>query len=392
LRAAILVTALGLVALSEKGETICEKFRGEEHEKLRLLLEGKPIEELGSLLDRIKMMGTSVVSCIDQRLAEAVKSVRPETKVVITEPRIDYDAATLAARCGWVRDEEEYVKNAREVALELIEDRVRTAVARRDLMIVQAVKLLDDLDKTINMLYSRLVDWYGQHFPELHQYVESPETYAKIVYRLGARKNYNEATVSEVLREDIASKVLDACERSLGTELNEVDESKIRKLAGHIIELTGFREEMQNYIKSLMEIEAPNLSAIAGPTLGARLISLAGGLEALARAPASTIQVLGAEKALFRFFKTGRGAPKHGVIFQHPYVHGSPRWQRGKIARALATKISIAAKVDYFSREDRAAEIRKSLEERIAEIKSKYASPPSKPTARQKARRRTSKR
>ncbi|MEM0205022.1 MAG: hypothetical protein QXM57_04500, partial [Nitrososphaerota archaeon] len=102
----------------------------------------------------------------------------------------------------------------------------------------------------------------------------------------------------------------------------------------------------------------------------------AGGLEKLAKMPASTIQVLGAEKALFRFLKTGRGAPKHGLIFQHPYVHTSPKWQRGKIARVLAAKISIAARIDYFSREDRSAEIRKALEDRIKEIKTKYAESP----------------
>lgn len=388
----MLVTVLGLVAMSEEGERICEKFRGEKHEKLRELMESRPTEELVALIEKIKERDSDIVSCLDQRLAEAVKSAVPEMKVVIDESRIEYDAALLAVKCGWVLDEEEYYRSAREVALRLFEEKVRTAVARRDLMIVQAVKLLDDMDKIINMLYSRLVDWYGQHFPELHQYLENPETYAKIVYKIGARKNYSEATVSELLREDLASKVLDACSRSLGADLNEVDESKIRKLAGQILELMDFREEVQSYIKSLMEIEAPNLSAIAGPTLGARLISLAGGLEALARAPASTIQVLGAEKALFRFFKTGRGAPKHGVIFQHPYVHGSPKWQRGKIARALATKISIAAKVDYFSREDRSSEIRKSLEERIAEVKSKYASPPAKQTPRQKAKRRVARR
>lgn len=392
MRATLVLTALGLVAIDEKGETICSEFRDNRAEKIRELLEGKPTEELISLLNMLKERDTLVVTCIDQRLADAVKAASTEIKIGAGEPMPELDASLLAVKCGWSVDIDDYFKNAREVALELLEDRIKTAVARRDLMIVQAVKLLDDLDKLINMLYSRLVDWYGQHFPELHQYVEGPEIYAKLIHRLGTRKNYSEERLKELLREELAGKVLEACERSLGAELNEVDEAKIRKLAGYIIEMTDFREEIQNYIKSLMEIEAPNLSAIAGPTLGARLISLAGGLETLAKAPASTIQVLGAEKALFRFFKTGRGAPKHGVIFQHPYVHSSPRWQRGKIARALATKISIAAKVDYFSREDRASELRKALEERIKEIKVNYASPPPrqapKPTRGKKARKR----
>lgn len=115
---------------------------------------------------------------------------------------------------------------------------------------------------------------------------------------------------------------------------------------------------------------------------------MAGGLERLARLPASTIQVLGAEKALFRFLKTGRGSPKHGVIFQHPLIHTAPKWQRGKIARALATKISIAARIDYFSKEDRGAQLREALEKRVEEIRRKYASPPVKKTVERRRRRR----
>ncbi len=387
----MLVTTLGLVAITEGGEMLCEEFRGRSSEKLRQLMEGIPIAELKSLLERMKEIDASIVVCVDQRLAEAVRSAHPEMEVIVETLGIEHDAPSLAVKCGFAADLKEYVKKARETALELYEEKVRTSVARRDLMIVQAVKLLDDLDKLINMLYSRLIDWYGQHFPELNQYVDDPETYAKLVHRLGARKNYHESALSELLKGELVSKILEVCNRSLGAELNEVDEAKIRKLAGRIIDLMDYRVEMQNYVKSLMDIEAPNLSAIAGPTIGARLISLAGGLEALARAPASTIQVLGAEKALFRFFKTGRGAPKHGVIFQHPYVHGSPKWQRGKIARALATKISIASKIDYFSREDRSAELRKSLEERISEIRNKYASPPPKQVVKGKSRRKMSK-
>ncbi|MEM4449526.1 MAG: hypothetical protein QXQ33_01700, partial [Nitrososphaerota archaeon] len=294
MRATIVLTALGLVAIDEKGETICSEFRDKRAEKIRELIEGRPTEELINLLNMLKERDTIVITCVDQRLADAVRKASPEIKVLIGELMPELDASSLAVKCGWSADIDDYFKSTREVALELLEDRIKTAVARRDLMIVQAVKLLDDLDKLINMLYSRLVDWYGQHFPELHQYVEGPETYAKLVHRLGTRKNYSEERLKELLREELAGKVLEACERSLGAELNEVDETKIRKLAGYILEMTDFREEIQNYIKSLMEIEAPNLSAIAGPTLGARLISLAGGLETLAKAPASTIQVLGA--------------------------------------------------------------------------------------------------
>ncbi|MEM0320545.1 MAG: hypothetical protein QXS67_03955, partial [Candidatus Nezhaarchaeales archaeon] len=121
-----------------------------------------------------------------------------------------------------------------------------------------------------------------------------------------------------------------------------------------------------------------NLKELIGPVLGARLIALAGGLERLAKLPASTIQLLGAEKALFRALRTGSKPPKHGVIFQYPEIHRSPKWQRGKIARALAGKIAIAARVDFFTGEYIADELKEDLKNRIKEIKETYKSPPKK--------------
>ena len=131
---------------------------------------------------------------------------------------------------------------------------------------------------------------------------------------------------------------------------------------------------MLNYISDLMNNIAPNLSAIAGPTIGARLIAKSGGLMKLAKLPSSTIQVLGAEKALFRSLKSGSRPPKHGIIFQHDKVHSSPKWQRGKIARSLASKIAIAARIDVF-RGSKEIDIEHSLDERYREIQEKYASP-----------------
>jgi len=118
------------------------------------------------------------------------------------------------------------------------------------------------------------------------------------------------------------------------------------------------------------------MSSLVGPMLSARLISIAGGLENLAKMPASTVQVLGAEKALFRSLKTGARPPKHGVIFQYGAIHQSPRWQRGKIARALSGKLSIAARLDYFGGEFKGEVLRGQLEKKIKEISEKYGAPP----------------
>lgn len=294
----------------------------------------------------------------------------------------------IAVAAGIVKSVNEYREAVRELSLKLVEESIRVAVKRRDLMIVQAVNYLDDLQKIINMIASRLMEWFGIHFPELREYVSDPLKYAEIVYEYGDREGILRAAQVGGLGGELSRKLREAAQRSVGVDIAEQDKRVLWEISSTLITLSRQREDMERYIRTLMDMEAPNLSAITGPVIGARLISLAGGLDNLAKLPASTIQVLGAEKALFRFFKTGRGAPKHGVIFQHPYVHSSPKWQRGKIARALATKIALAARIDYHSREDRSAELRAALEKRIQDIRQKYATPPIKAREQRGKRRR----
>ncbi|MCC6011234.1 MAG: C/D box methylation guide ribonucleoprotein complex aNOP56 subunit, partial [Desulfurococcaceae archaeon] len=148
--------------------------------------------------------------------------------------------------------------------------------------------------------------------------------------------------------------------------------------AGIILDLYKLRSTLEDYIETVMKEVSPNITALVGAKLGARLLSLAGGLEKMAKLPASTIQVLGAEKALFRALRTGGKPPKHGVIFQHPAIHRSPRWQRGKIARALAAKLAIAAKVDFFTGRFIGDKLTTELQQRIDEIKKLYPKPPPK--------------
>ena len=142
------------------------------------------------------------------------------------------------------------------------------------------------------------------------------------------------------------------------------------------MELYKARRKLDSYVEKLMGEVAPNIRILAGSSLGARLVSLAGGLENLSRMPASTIQILGAEKALFRSMKTGALPPKHGAIFQHQDIHQALRWQRGKIARALSGKIAIAARVDAFRGEFMGEKLKIELDARVREIKSKYPRPP----------------
>lgn len=152
-------------------------------------------------------------------------------------------------------------------------------------------------------------------------------------------------------------------------------------MAKQMLELHDLRKNLEEHVESEMEIVAPNLSAILGHAVGARILGRAGSLSKLASMPASTIQVIGAEKALFRSLKTGAQPPKHGLLFQHTMVHAAPRWQRGKIARAIAAKAVIAARVDVYG-EGLNKTLLEKLDVRVKEIGTKYDNPPERESRR----------
>jgi len=270
-----------------------------------------------------------------------------------------------------------YNEFARRVTLELARAGIARAAARRDLSAVQAVRAMDDLDKTLNLLAGRVREWYGLHFPEMDRIVERHDTYARLVSKLGNRQKFNqEALISEGLPKDNAEQLAKAASRSMGANIDESDLGILRSFCELMLDLYKFREKTENYVDECLKQVAPNMTAIVGASLSARLMSIAGSLENLAKMPASTLQVLGAEKALFRSLKTGARPPKHGVIFQHTAIHQSPRWQRGKIARTLSGKLSIAARVDAFGGEFVGDKLRASVDKKIEEIKERYKTAP----------------
>ncbi|WP_338078074.1 C/D box methylation guide ribonucleoprotein complex aNOP56 subunit [Acidianus infernus] len=264
-----------------------------------------------------------------------------------------------------------------QLSFEYTRRKLRTAAQKRDLLAIQAVRAMDDIDKSINLFSERLREWYSLHFPELDKLVEDHETYAKIVSTFGYRDNITlEGLKSINIDEKQAKKILDAASKSIGADISEDDINSIKQLSNAILSLYNIRNSLSDYVESVMKEVAPNITALVGANLGARLLSLAGSLEEFAKMPASTIQVLGAEKALFRALRSGGRPPKHGVIFQFPAIHSSPRWQRGKIARALAAKLAIAARVDNYSGRFIGDQLVEQLNKRIEEIKTKYAQPP----------------
>ncbi|PUA31471.1 MAG: hypothetical protein B9J98_06380 [Candidatus Terraquivivens tikiterensis] len=379
--ARVLISPLGIVALDGDRIVGFRSYGDDLNEAARVYSDARngvlppdTVEFVKELLQK----GYSSLAVEDPKALESFSRLAEGMPVTVerAEPE-PIDLESLFVKSGIVGSREEYKQKVKVVCDAVLTISLKLAIGRRDMLIIPAVHAHENVEKQVNSTYMGCREWYGIHFPELNDLVDDPEDYLKIVAKIGSRDRMSEETLSRVIPGHKRLKeILLAKERSVGASLLEQDEEHIRRFAEEGLRLIQLRKDLEDYIRSLMSLEAPNLTAIAGPILGSKLLALAGGLEKLARMPASTIQVLGAEKALFRFLKTGRGAPKHGLIFQHPYVHTSPKWQRGKIARVLAAKISIAARIDYFSREDRSAELRKALEDRVREIKTKYAEPP----------------
>lgn len=390
-RAVVLLTAVGWALFDEsRGKVEVRPFAETPAEIAKILQSGHvPENYVASFLSLAREKGFSVLVFWDEKIGETLKNFAGKFGLAVEQA----EPSVVDLESYLSREEAELFRSlVRDVSTEMARQAIAAEAGRRDLHIVHSVRALDDLEKTKNQFYVRVKEWYDVHFPELSNIVSDIDDFLELVSQPLLRDEIDQKALSKVLKSEDAAKVVDAAHKSVGGTLSKKDAAALSSLAGPGLEVSRLAEKMSEYIRELMASEAPNLSAVAGPVLGSRLISLAGGLENLARLPASTVQVLGAEKALFRFLKTGRGAPKHGVIFQHPLVHSAPKWQRGKIARALATKISIAARIDFFSKEDRSTVLRESLEKRVEEIRRKYASPPvkkavAKPVERRRRRR-----
>ena len=218
-----------------------------------------------------------------------------------------------------------------------------------DTMIVQAIALLDDLDKELNTYAMRVKEWYGWHFPEMGRIVNDNLAYARVILSMGMRTSAAKSDLAEILPEEIEAAVKAAAEISMGTEITNEDLENIQALAEQVVSFTEYRQQLSGYLSARMGAIAPNLTALVGDLVGARLIAHAGSLMNLAKSPASTIQILGAEKALFRALKTKHDTPKYGLIYHASLIGQATGKNKGKIARMLATKAALGLRVDALA-------------------------------------------
>ena len=242
------------------------------------------------------------------------------------------------------------LEKVRNLALRVTKKRIANSV-KPDNLLIQAVDHISELDKVINNLSKRLREWYELTNPEFSRLVGDHRKFSELILKNGRVELLQEAGVNE--------------EETMGAELTKEDMLPIRDLAQQIRNLFELRDKQELYIKKIMEKDVPNVNVLCGHMIGAKLIAIAGGIERMVFLPASTVQLLGAESALFRHMKTGAKPPKYGVIVNHPFVVQAKKTNKGKAARALADKISLAVKIDFFKGDFKGNELKKELEEKF---------------------------
>ena len=398
MKATIVECLMGVFGFGEANELVEKVFFPKDPleiaERLGKIEAGKVIEEIATLVEKLRDKG--YITFVFEN-SEMARNVREKLNIEVSVERLSETGKLLrenlekfAADLKFVKRPEQLREWVHKVSMELAKIKVKRAVEKRDLLIAQAIQTIGDLDKTLNLFMSRLREWYGLHFPELDRLIDKHETYARLIVNLGRRDNFAAENVEkEGLPKTKAKQVAEIATASMGADLSENDMDQIQVMCKNTLELYDVRQSLEKYVDSIMDEVAPNIRALVGSLLGARLIALAGGLTNLAKLPASTVQVLGAEKALFRSLRTGARPPKHGIIFQHSLIHEAKRWQRGKVARALAGKLAIAARIDAFSGKYAGDKLKADLEKRIGEIKEKYEKPPppKKPAVKKRPRR-----
>ncbi|AIC16009.1 NOP5/NOP56 family protein [Nitrososphaera viennensis] len=372
----VVLLELGIAAFDGAGNAVASRKFDSALHSYRLLKSGGTPEEIKPFVDQLRSYDTLSVN--DASVAIVLRQAGLNTQMMqeTQQQEIQASKPDYIVRAGFAASPQDAMQALRDFAIELSSSRVKEASEKLDLHIVQSINALDELDKIINTIGTRMREWYGLHYPELDNLVQSQVAHAEIISRAGSRdKITKEILESAGMQDKKVEIILDGAKRSRGGDMTPENLAIVKKLADQVILQSDLRRILSDHIEAAMEVVAPNVKELLTAAVGARLIAKAGSLARLAVLPASTIQVLGAEKALFRALKTGARPPKHGILFQHPLIHSAPKWQRGKIARAVASKVAIAARIDYYRHAGKDAQITEKLNTRLEEIREKYKEP-----------------
>ncbi|WP_296858037.1 NOP5/NOP56 family protein [uncultured Methanobrevibacter sp.] len=337
----------GFLAFNKENELICEKLFPEDEiiKRLADIGNNEIVKEEQEIIEEVSLKYDEIIIETNKRLSDYNND-----KLIIKTPnqggeylRNNYEKFNL--------DNSDITKIYEQLAIY----NIKKESASEDKHLIQAINSIDEIDDAISKLIERIREWYALYFPEMET-IKNNETYIKLI-----SQNKTKEEIIKAKSDAFPDNILD-----LEEDINPQDLEIMNNYANSIYELQNSRKNIEEYIDLKMENIAPNLRLLVGSTLGAKLISHAGGIKRLAMYPSSTVQIMGAEKALFRHLKSGDRPPKYGLIYQHPQVRGAKWWNRGKIARILAGKISLAVRRDVFTKtidENVAEEFKQKVEE-----------------------------
>ncbi len=342
MKAHLSICPIGVFACDDTGKIIdkelFEKNSERVAQKILQLRAGKIIPELKTLYERASKNYDEITLENENNFGLQVETAVPNLCGKVLRQQVN----DLARQFGFPSLE----KFVHLIALTITAETLQVELSRPDKRIIQVVGALEELEENTNVLSERLREWYLLFYPEFIGQVDKHDSFARIVSKGKVEKK-----------------------ESIGADFNDNDLNTVRFFAENIAGAFSLNEALENYLNGLMKQHFPNLHAVAGSIIGAKLLAIAGDSKRLARMPSSTIQVLGAEKALFRHLKEGTKSPKYGVILKHTFIQSTPQRLRGKVARSLAAKISIAVRTDIYSKEFVGDKLRKDLEMKVARIK-----------------------
>ncbi|KAM3475689.1 hypothetical protein MY5147_003614 [Beauveria neobassiana] len=328
-------------------------------EEAAALKEGKIPELLSSILEDLKSEKKASIAVADMKLGTAISNL-PDLNIspVAGSNTMDVFRGIREHLPSLIPglNQESIDRMSLGLSHSMSRHKLKFSANKIDSMIIQAIKLLDDMDKELNVYAMRTKEWYGWHFPEMAKILGDNLAYARLVLKVGMREKMSESDLSDILPEEMEAAIKAASEISMGTEITEEDLHNIQLLAEQVVVYTNYRAELSSYLESRMRAIAPNLTALVGYLVGARLVAHAGSLLSLAKAPGSTVQILGAEKALFRALKTKHDTPKYGLIYHSSLIGQATGRNKGKIARMLAAKTALGLRVDALGDYDEDAE------------------------------------
>ncbi len=355
MRAFIASNFMGSFAFDSEGNLIGHRLFPKKPEvmadKLKKIRSGEILPEERDLIEEMKKKGIQEV--IWDKEIELEGMFCTTKKDHIGKETLQSGFRGIAIKLRWASSQAEINELLSRVNVEMTKKELRRV--KKDKILMNAVGMLDEIDRVSNTLLERVREWYGLYFPEGARLVTSHEKFLDIASK-GARKT-GDRQIDKL------------ADKTSGMDFSEQDLEQVAAMASCVLDLFRRRKSLIRYVEELCKQTIPNMSGVAGPVLAARLLQLAGGLEKISRMPSSTIQLLGAEKALFRHLKGEGKAPKYGILFGHPLVQKAPKDSKGKAARLVAAKLSLAARLDMYSDRDEGERMRKELEGQVSEIR-----------------------